>query len=295
MKEQQKWTAWIRNLPKWVEGVIGLIAAIVAFVALFQKNFHLATTISGTLFLGTLLYLCLYWAFARTQPLVAGGKGVFRFENYRPWAFVGIGFIVGVSSAILAFEPGRSFIATAFVGTATPTPTPSPTSIATSTSILMTTLTPMPCPHARIVEPEYCDGQTVPTDVEVVAECRNIPQDRYVWVVVRVPKVKPTWLVYPQLHRGDKPTQVIGDGTFETTVKLGGDEDSGNPFNIVILLLNREANRSFTEYAEKCIAEERLCLGIPLPETGVEILDFVTVIRECGNSTAGEGRISYGR
>jgi hypothetical protein len=272
MKEQQKWTEWIRNVPKWVKGVIGLIAAIVTFVLFFRKNFHLVTTISGTLFLGILLYLCLYWAFARTRPLVAGGKGVFRFENHRPWAFVGIGFIVGVSSAILAFEPGRSFIATAFVGTATPTPTPSPTSIATSTS--------MPCPYARIVEPEYCDGQTVPTDVSVVAECRNIPQDRYIWVVVRVPKVKPTWLVYPQLHRGDKPTQVIGDGTYETTVKLGGDEDSGNLFNIVILLLNGEANRSFTDYAENCIAEETLCVGIPLPETGVEILDFVTVIRE---------------
>ena len=272
MKEQQKWTEWIRNLPKWVMGAIGLITAIVTFVALFQKNFHLATTISGTLLLLTLLSLCLYWAFARTRPLVAGGKGVFRFESHRPWAFLGIGFIVGVSSAILAFEPGRSFIATAFCGTVTPTPTPSPTSTAT--------LTPTLYPHARIVEPEYCDGQTVPTDVSVVAECHNIPQDRYVWVVVRVPKVKPTWLVYPQLQRGGKPTQVIGDGTFETTVKLGGDEDSGNPFNIVILLLNGEANRSFIEHAENCIAEETLCVGIPLPETGVEILDFVTVIRE---------------
>ena len=138
---------------------------------------------------------------------------------------------------------------------------------------------PKEVPLARIIEPEYHDGHTVPTHISVVAEYKDIPQNRYLWVVVRIPKVKPTWLVYPQLHSGKIPIQVVGDGQFEITVDLGGNADSGELFNIIILLLNKEANRSFTTYAKDCIAKD-ICGGIPLPDTGVEILDFTTVIRE---------------
>lgn len=56
-----------------------------------------------------MLCLCLYAAFARTLPLVKGGKGVYRFSKYRPWALAGIGLI----SILIG--------ATIFIGTATPT------------------------------------------------------------------------------------------------------------------------------------------------------------------------------
>jgi hypothetical protein len=134
----------------------------------------------------------------------------------------------------------------------------------------------VPAPHARIIEPP--DGATLPSPTSVIVEYHDIPQDRYLWVVLRIPSVKPAWLVYPLLQEGI-PEQAVGDGALVTSAWIGGEQDSGKPFNIVVLLLDEEANRSFIEYAEKCIAEGD-CGGILLPDTGVHILDFNTVIRE---------------
>ena len=133
-----------------------------------------------------------------------------------------------------------------------------------------------PTPRARIVEP--LDGSTSSPEATVVIEYHDIPQDRYLWVVVRVPSVKPVWTVYPQLQEGI-PEQATGSGALVTTVWLGGEQDAGQPFNVAALLLDENAHRSFVEYADKCIAEGD-CGGIQLPETGVQILDFNTVIRE---------------
>lgn len=133
-----------------------------------------------------------------------------------------------------------------------------------------------PVPHARIVGPP--DGATLPSPTSVIIEYHDIPQDRYLWVVLRIPSVRPVWLVYPLLEEG-VPEQVVGDGAIVTSVWLGGDQDSGKPFNIVVLLLDEAANDSFVEYANECIAGGD-CGGIPLPDTGVRILDFNTVIRE---------------
>jgi len=134
----------------------------------------------------------------------------------------------------------------------------------------------VPAPHAHIVEPP--DGATLPSPTSVIVEYHDIPQDRYLWVVLRIPSVKPAWLVYPLLEEGI-PEQAVGDGALATSVWLGGEQDSGKPFNVVVLLLDEEANRSFVEYANKCIAAGD-CGGILLPDTGVRILDFNTVIRE---------------
>jgi hypothetical protein len=143
-----------------------------------------------------------------------------------------------------------------------------------------------PLPHARIIQPEdYYDHQTVQPDVKVVVEYKDIPRNRYLWVVVRIPSVRlvtplrPSRLVYPQLQSGKLPTEVTGTGNLETTVHLGGDKDSGAPFNILVLLLDEESNRSFVDYSLNCI-NTGACGGIQLPETGEEILDFVTVVRE---------------
>jgi hypothetical protein len=133
-----------------------------------------------------------------------------------------------------------------------------------------------PVPHARIVEPP--DGATLPSPTSVIIEYHDIPQDQYLWVVLRIPSVKPVWLVYPLLEEG-VPEQAVGDGALATSAWIGGEQDSGKPFNIVVLLLDEEANGSFVEYANACIARGD-CGGIPLPDTGVRILDFSTVTRE---------------
>jgi hypothetical protein len=133
-----------------------------------------------------------------------------------------------------------------------------------------------PHPRARISEP--IDGQGVPVHARVIIEYENIPPDRHLWVVVRVPKVGLPWLIYPQLQGREEP--LVGDGMIETTAALGGDDDSGDPFNIVALLVNEEANRFFTAYANDCGRDPGLCNGMLLPDRGVEILDFNTMIRE---------------
>ncbi len=149
----------------------------------------------------------------------------------------------------------------------------------------------LPSPQAHIVLPNESRDQRAPADVRVVVGYKDIPtyipiisERRYVWVVVRIPGIPitsntSTRLVYPQLPGNKLPPQVTGSGSIVTLVHLGGNQDSGTPFNILVLLLNEEANRSFIDYSNNCI-QTNACGGIPLPDTGVEILDFVTVIRE---------------
>jgi len=133
-----------------------------------------------------------------------------------------------------------------------------------------------PHPQAHISEPIY--GQGVLVNARVSIEYENIPPDRHLWVVVRIPKVGLPRLIYPQLQDGGGP--LVGDGTLDTIVTLGGDADHGAPFNIVVLLVDEDANHFFTAYEKDCRSDEALCNGMSLPDRGVAILDFNTVIRE---------------
>ncbi len=134
-------------------------------------------------------------------------------------------------------------------------------------------------PSARILSPLYGDGP-VPVQVKAFVAYDHIPAGQYLWVVVRVPKVQPPGLVYPQLLNGI-PKPVTGKGTAEIVVQLGNaDSDVADPFNLVVLLLDEAANGSFNDYSRECINDKTKCDGIELPNTGVEILDFNTVIRK---------------
>jgi len=121
MDKNQKWIDWIKGLPAWVTGTIGLATAIISFVVLFQQRCYTATVVLALLFASAILCLCIYIAFAKTPPLIEGGKGVYRHENLRPWAIAGVFVILLAVVSSLVFKPSRSFIATAFIGTATPT------------------------------------------------------------------------------------------------------------------------------------------------------------------------------
>jgi len=133
-------------------------------------------------------------------------------------------------------------------------------------------------PSARIIEPQYTDGKGLPPKVTAIVEYKNLPVNHYLWIVMRVPKVKPDWIVYPQMQMGI-PGSVIEPYRLEIPVGLGNDTDSGQPFNIIVLLLNEEANQLFIEYATACEIEKK-CGGLLLPPRGVNILDFNTVLRE---------------
>jgi len=133
-----------------------------------------------------------------------------------------------------------------------------------------------PQPSASITKPT--DGQSVPIYAEVTVEYNNIPSDRHLWLVVRIPGIGPGWLIYPQLRGAD--SFGTGKGVSSVTAAFGGNNDSGHPFNIVILLVDENANRQFVDYVNKCKLDSNLCTGMILPDKGVEILDFDTVSRE---------------
>lgn len=121
MSERQRWIEAIKKLPAWVSGAISLATAIIGFVLFLQGNSQLGVTILGILFVVVLFLLFMYVAFAKTPPLIEGGKGIYRFEKYRTWALIGIGFVIGLTSAVLILKPSRSFVASAITGRATPT------------------------------------------------------------------------------------------------------------------------------------------------------------------------------
>jgi hypothetical protein len=194
-----------------------------------------------------------------------------------------------VRATMAAQTPGLQMV---FVPASTHTPyptfTPNPTSTLYPTytsQAALPTYTQVPAaalPSAQIVKPQFSDGPSpVQTDVSVAYQ--NIPIGKYLWVAVRVPKVEPNWLVYPQLL-GGIPEPVIENGTLTTKIQLGkeGNTDAGQPFNILVLLLDESAHQAFLRYSSECISDPAnplSCGGLNLPESGVQILDFNTVIR----------------
>ena len=121
MGKQQQLPKLIKNLPAWISAAIGLVTAVISFVLLIQGHFNLGITILGMFILVALLLLFAYLAFAKEQPLPKrgkkNGKSVYRFEKYRPWAFVGMALELMLVFAIFSFEQTRSFVIIGFAGT----------------------------------------------------------------------------------------------------------------------------------------------------------------------------------
>ncbi len=129
MNNQQNWLEWLKNLPDGVKGAIALVIAIVGFIVVFRDNPYLYVTVSGALFLATLLGLCLYIAFAKRSSSIQLAKeppeGVKlpRYEKkHRVLAYVGIATIPIVVAAILYFPRSRSVVVTGITGRPPPTP-----------------------------------------------------------------------------------------------------------------------------------------------------------------------------
>lgn len=156
MENQQKWIDSIKNLPTWVSGAIGLATVIISFVVLVRENYYLGITIIGGLLLVAIFCLCIYLVFAKTPPLIEGGKGVYRFEKHRPLAVLGSSLVFLIIGAIFTLESSRSYIVIAFNGTATPTviatimPSPTKTTSATQMPSLIPTLTATPLPSPAV-------------------------------------------------------------------------------------------------------------------------------------------------
>jgi hypothetical protein len=94
MRNQERWTEVIKRLPAWISGSISFITAIVGFMLLLQGNYQISIKVITFLAIGALFFFSLYIAFAKTPPLIEGGRGVYTFGKYRGWAFVGMGVTV---------------------------------------------------------------------------------------------------------------------------------------------------------------------------------------------------------
>ncbi len=135
-----------------------------------------------------------------------------------------------------------------------------------------------PVPQARVVG-GISDGQSVDMNSNVVIKYENIPKKRYLWVAVHIPSLGQPRLVFPQAPNGVMPVQVSESGTLPVNVILGNKNDVGAPLNVMLLLLNDEANDIFKNNVQTCLQSNN-CSGLVLPDAGVDILDFITVIRK---------------
>jgi hypothetical protein len=162
MRKQKEPFEWFKNIPGWAKGAIALVTATIGFVLLFQEHPNLVVTVVGVFFLTGVLCGCIYLVFAKTPPLIEGGKGVYRFERFRPWALLGILFVIAIIVAVLAWRPTRSFVVAPFVKT----PTSRPTSTLFPSHTPAPTLTPTP---VRQDDAIHQDGEIVARVSGVVA------------------------------------------------------------------------------------------------------------------------------
>lgn len=116
MGDEQKWIEVAKRTPALVSGGITLATAVIGFLLLLQGNVALGITVLGVLTTALLLFALAYVAFARTPPLVEGGRGVYRFEKYRTWALLGLGLVIGVAVSTLLFKGSRDFVVSALTG-----------------------------------------------------------------------------------------------------------------------------------------------------------------------------------
>ena len=147
----------LKGIPDAVTGWVGLIGVIVAFIVAIRSERQLYVVVV----VGSILIIWLAWAilivFARL-PGKNGKQGSYRHPSIRWTGFLSIGLVVGFVVAFSLFEPNRSYVAQAIVGTPTPTATPtasplpiSVTETATSIPFPTSTETPIPTPTPIIL------------------------------------------------------------------------------------------------------------------------------------------------
>jgi hypothetical protein len=122
---------WIKKLPNWIKGTIGLLTLIITFTVMFFSNIYISVTVTIVTILVTGFCCSLYFAFSKKKSEVWDGYS-YRYPRYRHWALVALVFIPSLAIALTLLEPSRRFINIGFTGT--PTPSPTSTHIATKTA-----------------------------------------------------------------------------------------------------------------------------------------------------------------
>ena len=115
------------------------------------------------------------------------------------------------------------------------------------------------------------DGSEVEGEVTVRGTSQNIPEGQVIWIVIYVHEVR---RYFPQ----DLPADVQANGDWESPVIIGIEEDIGKRFDIIVVLVDQEAQDEFNEYLEKWKGKYPSPGLERLPE-GVVIYERITVTR----------------
>lgn len=142
---QNENNSFINKIPDLVKGWLVLLGLIAGFIIAFRSEKQLySVIIAGTLFAAWLLVA--FYVLLSRLPGTFSKKGIYRYERYRWFAFVNIGFVFGLLSAFLLFTSNRLYVSEAILGTATPTPESPTATILAPTATLPPTLTPTVTP-----------------------------------------------------------------------------------------------------------------------------------------------------
>ncbi|MFQ6058738.1 MAG: tetratricopeptide repeat protein [Anaerolineae bacterium] len=88
--KDRDWLDFITKLPSWIMGFIAFVSAVVGFIKLWQGDTGLVTIVLLTIGVGGVWLGCAILAFKRTSPLVPGGKGLWKYPRWRPWALASV-------------------------------------------------------------------------------------------------------------------------------------------------------------------------------------------------------------
>jgi hypothetical protein len=130
-----------------------------------------------------------------------------------------------------------------------------------------------PQPYARILASSV--HGPVLTNQTISISYKNIPKDKHIWPVVQIPGIGNGKFIYPQFIGKE-----MDSGIFSVNMTCGGPKDSGRSFTYFVLLADDKANSAFEAYAASCKNGIDHCNGMVMPEEGVELLDFLPVIRQ---------------
>jgi hypothetical protein len=143
---------------------------------------------------------------------------------------------------------------------------PGPTSPSPSTSIP----TSIPPIDVKIKSPTY--GEIVPVSTIISGTSSGqLPNGQYMWVAINPEKTPGLW--WPQ---GGRITPL--NGQWDVQAWMGGDQDKGTKFNIIVISLDEEGDKYYLDYLAKG-QKTGSYPGNPLP-ANVNILANISVTRQ---------------
>ncbi len=100
---------------------------------------------------------------------------------------------------------------------------------------------------------------------------KSIPEEKVIWIAIYPHEVS---RYYPQ----DLPADVQVNGDWSSSIFIGIEADVDKKFDIIAVLLNKEAQDAFNDYLEEC-EEKKSWPGLEELPSGADIYDRITVIR----------------